>query len=76
MSEEASGTADPKMIILDIGKKKRKQVRRLRKGRGRLAARIEAAIEDLTADGRIAEGAQTVVMIVEKKRRKNRWLRV
>ena len=73
MSSESSPEAPPKMIILDIGKRKRKLVRRLRKGRGKLVDRVSDTIEDMRAGGQIAENAQAVVIVVERKRRKTKW---
>lgn len=60
-------------IIVDLGKHKRKRVRRLRKGRGRLAGRVMDALDDLYAEGAVEGEAQPVVVIVRQKRRRRKW---
>ena len=66
--------ATPEPIILDMGKKKRKQVRKLRKGKpGSLMNRVEEALEHLRENGAVGKDAQPVVIVVkEKKRNKGR----
>jgi hypothetical protein len=54
-------------IVLDLGKKSRKQVRRLRKGRGKLMDRIADVIQDLKADGSITTSAQPVIIVVRQR---------
>lgn len=69
-SAEASQT-----IVVDLGKKKRKQVKKLRKGEGKLMAKVQAVVEELRADGTSKPG-DTVVVVVEKRERspmKFRW---
>jgi hypothetical protein len=70
-----SGTEaeDPALVVLDIGKRKKKQIKRLRKGRGKLLRRIDEAVEGLKADGLVQSDAQTVVVVVEAKERGWRW---
>lgn len=63
--------ADP--VILDLGKQKKKQVKRLRKGRGRLMGDIALALEELQAEGVVKEGAQPVIVVVREKRKGRRW---
>lgn len=57
-------------IIVDMGKKSRKQVRRAREGSGKLMDKINAMLEDLRADGTIKGDAQPVLIIVRQKPRK------
>ena len=64
---------DPSLVVLDIGKRKKKQIKRLRKGRGKLLRRIDEAVEELKADGLVQADAQTVVVVVEAKERRWRW---
>lgn len=64
-------------IILDLGKKNRRQVRKLKKGKpGRLMNRVEDAIEHLRENGAITETTQAVVIVIRQraKRRGNRRL--
>ncbi|OJX64110.1 MAG: hypothetical protein BGO95_02400 [Micrococcales bacterium 73-13] len=58
-------------IILDLGKRSRKQIKRLRRGEGKLAARIDETVAQLRADGELAEG--DVVVAVVKQKPKSRF---
>jgi hypothetical protein len=68
MSEEAQAAAST--LIVDIGKRKRSDVKKLRRGKGKLVSRVQDTIEDLKSSGELDPSAQTVVIIVEKKERK------
>lgn len=57
-------------ILVDLGKQKRGRVKDLRKGKGRLMDDLDQTLADLRADGSIAEGAQPVIIVVERKRKK------
>jgi len=53
-------------IILDLGKRSRKKIKRLRRGEGALAERIDRTVEQLRADGELHDG-DVVVAIVKQK---------
>src|SRR6185437_2113927 len=55
------------LTIVDMGKKSRKAVRDLRKGKGRLMDDIEDTIEELRDAGAISETAHPLVIIVERR---------
>lgn len=60
-------------IIIDMGKKKRRQVRKLRKGREcSLMDRIKDAIEEGIAAKAIPANAQPVIVVVKEKKKKNK----
>ena len=61
-------TADP--LIVDLGKHKRKRIKQLRQGRGRLLEEIKSSIEELRTTGNVAAGAQPIVIVVREKRRR------
>ncbi|MEZ4766987.1 MAG: hypothetical protein R2844_00980 [Caldilineales bacterium] len=66
-----STVAEPEsMMLLDLGSKSKKSIRRLRKGRGKLMRRVASTIDDLKADGEIAENSQVVVVVVKQKAKK------
>lgn len=69
--EEERG-ADPKaMVVVDLGKKQsRKNVRRLRKGRGKLASKVEDLLADLREAGTLDAQSQAVVVVVREKPRR------
>lgn len=64
---------DAATVIVDLGKHRRKRIRKLRKGRGRLFDDVQGAVEDLKSEGTIDADAQTVVVIVRQKRRRTRF---
>ena len=57
-------------VIIDLGKHRRKRIKKLRKGEGALADEIKGCVEELKAAGTLAGDAQTVVVIVQQKRRR------
>ena len=54
-------------VVIDLGKKKRKKVRQLRKGKGPLLGEVDEAIAELRADGTINEGVEPVIVVVRQK---------
>ena len=62
-------------IIVDLGKKKKKQIKRLREGRGKLAGEVDQVIQELKSAGKIKGNAQPVVVVVREKprNRMGRW---
>jgi hypothetical protein len=61
----------PSPIILDLGRKKRKSVKQLRNGKGKLLAEALDSIEELQRVGTIPQSAQPVIVIVREKNRSN-----
>jgi hypothetical protein len=59
-------------VVLDLGKQRRKQIKQLRRGEGRLLDDINGAIEELRTVGTLGASAQPVVIIVREKRRKTK----
>lgn len=60
-------------IVIDLGKKDRKQVRKLRKGKpGRLMNRIEESIEHLRENGAMAEDTQAVVIVIRERQKRRK----
>ncbi len=54
-------------VIVDLGKQKKKRVRELREGSGKLLDEIRGAISELQRAGRVASNAQPVVVVVVEK---------
>lgn len=69
-----AGESQSRMVVIDIGKKqKKKTIRRLRQGRGKLLPRVEEAVKDVREE--MGEsGAAPVVVVVVRKKRSRRWL--
>jgi hypothetical protein len=61
--EKTDAAPGPVTCILDLGEQSRKRVRKLKKGRGRLMDKVEAAIGDLV-DQEVLDGPPQAVVIV------------
>lgn len=57
----------PEPVILDLGKRKRKRVKQLRKGAGPLMADVMDSVDQLKAAGQVDGSAQTIVVVVREK---------
>ena len=60
----------PLPLIVDLGKHPRKDIKRLREGRGKLLPEISACLDELRGAGKLPPGTQPVVIVVREKRRK------
>lgn len=56
-------------IVVDVGKKRRKQIRQLRKGQGKLMSEINQIVDELRLAGSISASSQPVIVVVRQKRR-------
>lgn len=68
MSEVATSDTN-KMVVVDLGKQKRKKINNLRKGKGDLVGKVEDLIGELRTEGVVQASAQVVVVVVKEKRR-------
>ena len=66
----APASTDPTTVVVDLGKHRRKRIKRLRKGQGALMDDVNAAVHELRAAGRLGANAQAVVVVVRQKRRR------
>ena len=57
-------------IILDFGKQKRKQIKQLREGKGRLLDEVNTSLKELRAAGNLSASAQPVIVLIREKPRK------
>ncbi len=55
-------------VIVDLGKKRRKLVKELRKGSGKLMDEVNATLEELKNAGTIAATVQPVIVVVRERR--------
>lgn len=60
-------------IVVDIGKKRKKQIKRLSEGRGPLMDEVNELLAELQANGSIAANVQPVVIVVKRKRKARVW---
>jgi hypothetical protein len=54
-------------LVVDLGSKSAKQVKKLRKGKGKLMDKVNQCIEELRANNTITGGVQPVVIVVKEK---------
>jgi hypothetical protein len=72
LSADTITSAPP--VVLDLGKQRRKRIKQLRRGEGKLMDEINASIEELRTAGALSATAQPVVIVVRQKRRRTRGL--
>lgn len=58
---------DRDTIVVDLGSKTRKQVKKLRKGKGKLMDKVNECISELKSTGTITGTVQPVVIVVKEK---------
>lgn len=68
-SKVADTIPDGAPLIVDMGKKRRKQIKQLREGRGKLMDKINGLLEELRTAGSISASATPVVVVVREKRK-------
>lgn len=63
---DKSGVVAP--VVLDLGRKSKKKIKALRKGKqGKLMAQVAEAIAQLKAEGVVAANAQPIVVVVRER---------
>ncbi len=67
-ASESKASDERSFVIVDLGRKKKQQIRNLTKGRGRLMRDIADLTDELVASGEIAAGVQPLVVIVREKK--------
>jgi hypothetical protein len=56
-------------VVVDLGKKRRRQIKKLRRGQGKLMDEINHLVEELRTSGSIGSTTQPLVVVVRQKRR-------
>jgi Family of unknown function (DUF6200) len=59
--------ASVETIVIDLGNKKPKQIKQLRKGKGKLMDSLQETLAQLRQDGTIPKGVPPVIVVVGKK---------
>lgn len=69
LSEQLPDSDDdtPDLIVLDIGKRDAKDVKKLCKGKGRLLRKVNEAVDQLREAGKVKQDAQVVLVVVRKE---------
>jgi hypothetical protein len=73
MAEDNNSSAAGSPIIIDMGKKKKKDIKRLRKGKGKLMGDVDDCIQELREAGEITGSVRPVVVVVAQKQTRQRW---
>lgn len=66
-TSETSATR-PAPLLVDLGAKSEKQIKKLRKGKGKLMDTVAATVHELQASGQIGKDIQPVIIVVSEKR--------
>jgi len=61
-------------IIVDLGKRKKKDVKELRNGTGKLVDEVRECVEELVAGGSCPADAQPIILIVREKPKTGRLM--
>jgi len=70
VTTETPKTDKTSPIVVDLGKHRRKAIRKLRRGEGPLMDDVRGCVEELRSAGTIAATAQPIVIVVRQRRRK------
>jgi hypothetical protein len=62
-------TLDGGVLLIDLGKHSKKQIKRLRQGTGKLIDEVHKCMQELRAAGTASESAQPVILVREKQGR-------
>jgi hypothetical protein len=72
LADDGKVTMNGEMLLVDLGKKSRKQVRKLRKGTGKLVDEVKQCVDELRTTGSASGSSQPIVIIVREKRSRYR----
>lgn len=71
-TEKELTKVQPDPIVVDLGRQKRKAVKKLRRGDGKLMDKAMDTVDELRRVGTISESAQPVIIVVREKSRTDR----
>jgi len=67
VQESHDVTPQGSVLLIDLGKHSRKQIKWLRRGNGKLLDEVQKCMQELRAAGTLAESAVPVVVLVREK---------
>jgi len=67
MPDPTPTAKDPDVVVVDLGNKRRKQIKQLRRGKGKLMDKVKEALRELRASNTIPSHAQPVVIVVKER---------
>jgi hypothetical protein len=71
-NEDPNKAAAKSPIIVDLGKKRRKAVKKLRRGTGKLMDEVNVTLQELKNAGTISASSQPVIVVVRERQRSAR----
>jgi hypothetical protein len=71
---EKAHTDENTPVVVDLGKKKRKQIKDLCRGEGKLLDEVDKVVEELRTSGTIKAGVQPVIIVVKQRRSRRKGL--
>jgi hypothetical protein len=60
-------------VVIDLGRKRKKRVKQLREGRGKIMDQVSSIVSELRANGTIGASAQPLIIVVREKQDPMRW---
>jgi len=60
-------TVEGDVLLIDLGKHSKKQIKRLRKGTGKLIDEVHRCIQELRTTDAVSQSAQPVIVLVRQK---------
>lgn len=77
IKNNAAASALPTPTIIDLGKKSRKRVRKLRKGKpSNLMTKVQEVLEQMKEAGAVPASSHAVVVIVRERKRKSKYTKL
>lgn len=67
--EDSKRNGHSSLTVVDLGKHKRKAIKRLHKGKGKLMDKVHDALDQMSSEKIIESNAQVVVIVVKEKRK-------
>lgn len=71
--DDEQDDAGPPPLVVDLGKRGRRAIKRLREGEGKLFAEVSDVVAGLRRDGAVKADAQLVVVVVRERRSKSAY---
>jgi len=68
-SNDGAAKGSTESVVIDMGKKSRKKVKKLRRGRGPLLEEVNDTITELQAEGKLEAGVAPVIVVVRGKQK-------
>ena len=68
-SNDVAAKGSAESVVIEMGKKSRKKVKKLRRGRGPLLEEVNDTITELQAEGKLETGVAPVIVVVRGKQK-------